>query len=414
MNEYQSMEMHHGATSRVYASYVDGWPDNIPSWSQPPHNTGEYGARIKRFDGSAFSGGHIAFIDNEDISFYTDKLKARFSASEAAATPPYIDPFPLGWVGYTNGYLHGFGPPVEIDCKYLNMILGAKKLKVSVGLDFTASTDYKALYPEYTGPDYTATLTGTLEGAFDGLGFALRDSFFDDYSEEGELRYAAAWYRRDISSKAAQLNPLNQLETISEYASYDANGSVTHPIPTSGNLASLLYNMSGYSSTRRTLPSVGFSVQTNLINKDGPMSRDYSASGGNEKSGDYSVDVNVSGNFELLSDYSYGVGFIVVTPTKVYAFPNISGWLHTDTEASGIRFTAVQSDTYPTYQKYYGEGGSIPPLGQSTMTFLGASVPIYFYYYDGLEDPENWDKNPFVTYTASCGGSFDISVQEGY
>lgn len=407
MDEYQSIEMHHGAVARTYKAYDD---DDIN------YNGREDDLVAKKINDSAFSGGHIAFIDNEDISFYTNKLKTFFTGSEADADPAYINVLPLNWLGYLGGYqyLHGVGPPVEIDHKYLSMILGTKKLKVSVEIDFTASTDYKADYPQYTGDDEQATMTGTIEGSFDGLDFSLEDSFFTDYTQEGGLEHSAAWYRRNISSKAAQLNPLDRIETMSEYASYDDNGSVTHPIPTSGNLASLLYNMAGYWSTRHALPKVGFSAFINLIDSNGPMSRDYSASGGNEKSGNYSVDLNASGNFELMADHNISVPFIVVTPTKVYAFPNISGFLHVDIEGSGIRFTAVKSNTYPTYNKYYyGESGSLPPLGVSTMTFLGASVPIYFYYIEGSMNPENLD-DPYLSYTASGGGSFDISVEESY
>jgi hypothetical protein len=389
MNEYQSIELHHGASSRYYrVIYDEGLSPAI-----------EYGDEaLYSFDTSVFSGGHIAFIDDEDISFYEDNLRFSFDLDGA----PYVLADSLSWVGFHSGAVSGFGPPVEIDRKYLPMILGAKKLKTSVNLNFSASTVYG--YAD----DESATLTGTVEGSFDGLDLSIYDTFLDyNWTDPSTTRitHEAAWYRRDISSKAAQLNSLDQLKTMSEYASYDKDGSVTHPLPATGPLLWLPYRM--LSSAKHALPRMRLRVGVDLLTH--PSGRSYEASGETAKSGNYSGNINVSGDFELISEHGFGVGFIVVTPTKVYAFPQVNGWLHTDSAASGIYFTAVYSETYP-----HNYGGSLPPLGSSTMTFLGAQIPIYFYYYD-VEYDDSGSFIPFMDYTASCEGtSFDISIEEDY
>ena len=392
MNEYQSMEMHHGAVDVRY----------------PPRESGSsYG---KVFDESAFHGGGIAFIDNEDISFYVDKFKPHFNYGDADTDPEVIYPVftgseNLGGIfGGGSAYLgHCLGPPVEIDLKYLNMLLNAKKLKASVSFNFssTAENDY------FTS---NVTSTGTIEGSFDMLELEILTDFTDP---DKELGHFARRYRRDISSKVAQLNPLSSPEfdgEINEYAteSYGGGTGESDAYPTYFRLREFKHSLP------HALPRLTFIEDVALyniedINFDDNYSYSYAVSESDVKSGNYSVSYDVTGNHYLWSSHSFGVGFILVTPTKVYAFPHINGRIAHETGGIGIGYTSIHSETYPAYSYYDESSINLPPVAVSTMNFFGVSIPIYFYYlvtnYAGT--------GPLKEYpTATCAGSFDISVEE--
>jgi hypothetical protein len=405
MNEYQSMEMHHGAVDVRY----------------PPRESGSsYG---KVFDESAFHGGGIAFIDNEDISFYVDKFKPHFNYSNDDTGPEIIYPVldrlddEIGAIFSTNfAYLgRHLGPPVEIDLKYLNMLLNAKKLKASVSFDFsfTAEND---LATSFTS---NVTSTGTIEGSFDRLELEI---LTDLTTSDNELAHFARRYRRDISSKVAQLNPLSSTEfpsEINEYAteSYGGGTGGSDSYPTYFGLREFEHSLP------HALPRLIFLEDVRLlniedINFDDNYSYSYAVSESDVKSGNYSVSYNVTGNYYLWSSHAFGVGFFVVTPTKVYAFPHINGRIALDDWGIGIGYTSIYSETYPAYPVGYegagvGEGGiNLPPVAVSTMNFLGVSIPIYFYHL-----AQNYfGTGPLNEYpTASCAGtSFDISVEEEY
>jgi hypothetical protein len=401
MNEYQSMEMHHGAVDVRY----------------PPRESGSsYG---KVFDESAFHGGGIAFIDNEDISFYLDKFKPHFEYSNDDTGPDIIYPVfdrlddELGSIFYTNyAYLgRHLGPPVEIDLKYLNMLLNAKKLKASVSFNFS-STAENTVPISFTS---NATSTGTIEGSFDMLELEI---LTDLSTSDNELAHFARRYRRDISSKVAQLNPLSSPEfdgEINEYAteSYGGGTGGSDSYPTHFQLRDFS------NSLPHALPRLIFLEDVRLHNGEDFYYNDnysysYAVSETDVKSGNYSVSYNVTGNFALRASHSFGVGFFVVTPTKVYAFPHINGRIAHDTFGVGIGYTSIYSETYPAYYAgYEGEGNAdtinLPPVAVSTMDFLGVSIPIYFYYLA----TNDAGTGPLKEYpTATCAGSFDISVEE--
>jgi hypothetical protein len=406
MNEYQSMEMHHGAVDVLYP---------------PRFELGSADGKV--FDESAFHGGGIAFIDNENISFYVDKFKPHFNYGDADTDPEVIYPVftgseNLGGIfGGGSAYLgHSLGPPVEIDLKYLNMLLNAKKLKASVSFDFS-STAENTVPTSFTS---NVTSTGTIEGSFDKLELEIITDLSDP---DTGLGHFARRYRRDISSKLAQLNPLSSPEfagEINEYAteSYAASaggagGSDSYP--TYFRLREFKHSLP------HALPRLTFIEDVRFfniedINYDDNYSYSYAVSESDVKSGNYSVGYDVTGNNYLWSSHSFGVGFILVTPTKVYAFPHINGRIAHENGGIGIGYTSIYSETYPAYsQGYEGEGeneGSInlPPVAVSTMNFLGVSIPIYFYYL-AMNDAGT---GPFKEYpTASCAGtSFDISVEE--
>jgi hypothetical protein len=397
MNEYQSMEMHHGAVNTFY----------------PPKKQFIYpydDLNGKQFDESAFSGGNIAFIDNEDISFYVNKFKPYFSKADFLDDPNAIANYNLRGAGYDFNYgsinfWNFLGPPVEIDRKYLNMILNAKKLKASVSINTEFDENFI-----FTDNGYF-TSTTTIEGSFDALDLLISDEFLE---VDTALEHEADWYRRDISSKAAQLNPLSLPETVSEYSSSSRNNQITHPVPDDSFIAAKFSSINRY-----VLPRFAFFSSTYVgpLYEQEDRTVNYSVSEGNEKSGNYSVNHTVTGQALAHEEHNFGVGFIVVTPTKVYAFPHINGFVQDEAGTYGLDYTAVYSETYPTYTQFVQQDDiSLPPVSTSTITFLGVSIPIYFYapYSNAIQFPYIPTGPQSDTYTASLAGSFDISVEEEY
>jgi hypothetical protein len=398
------MEMHHGAVDVLYP---------------PRFESGSYYGKV--FDESAFHGGGIAFIDNEDISFYVDKFKPHFEYGDADTDPEVIYPVftgseNLGEIfGGGSAYLgHYLGPPVEIDLKYLNMLLNAKKLKASVSFNFSFTAENPT-----GGFTSNVTSTGTIEGSFDKLELEIITDLTDP---DTGLGHFARRYRRDISSKVAQLNPLSSPEFAGEINEYATESYAASAGGTGGSDAYPTYfGLRDFSnSLPHALPRLTFIEDVRFLNiedlnYDDNYSYSYDVSESDVKSGNYSVSYDVTGNYYLCSSHSFGVGFFVVTPTKVYAFPHINGRIALDETGVGIGYTSIYSETYPAYPSgYEGEAVfqpiNLPPVAVSTMNFLGVSIPIYFYYlatnYAGT--------GPFKEYpTASCAGtSFDISVEE--
>jgi hypothetical protein len=406
MNEYQSMEMHHGAVDVLYP---------------PRFESGSHHGKL--FDESAFHGGGIAFIDNENISFYVDKFKPHFEYGDADTDPEVIYPvftgsYNLGEIFPTgSAYLgHCLGPPVEIDKKYLNMLLNAKKLKASVSFNF--STTAENPFNSFTS---NATSTGTIEGSFDKLELEILTDLSDPNNRLGHF---ARRYRRDISSKVAQLNPLSSPEFNGEINEYATESYAISAGGTGGSDSYPTYfRLREFEqSLPHALPRLTFMEDVRLYkiedinNYDDNHSYSYDVSESDVKSGNYSVSYDVTGNMFLSSSHSFGVGFILVTPTKVYAFPHINGRIAPDVGRFGIGYTSIYSETYPAYytgwagETNVGDSINLPPVAVSTMNFFGVNIPIYFYYL-----VTNYDvTGPAAEYpTASCAGtSFDISVEE--
>jgi hypothetical protein len=341
-----------------------------------------------------------------------NKFKPYFSAADFYDDPNAIANYNLSGEGYefntgVINFTDFLGPPVEIDRKYLNMILNAKKLKASVSINTEFDENFI-----FTDNNYF-TSTTTIEGSFDSLILFISDELYDEVVEDTFFGHEADWYRRDISSKAAQLNPLSLTKTISEYSSSSRNNEITHPFPDNSLYVNSFSYMNRYVLPRfdfRSLAFVGlFGGGEDTIN--------YSVTEGNEKSGNYSVDYTATGQAIPLEGHNFGVGFIVVTPTKVYAFPHINGYAASDSGTYGLNYTAVYSETYPTVTQFvYRDDISLPPVSTSTITFLGVSIPIYFYaaYSDAIYPPYIATGPESNTYTASLAGSFDISVEEDY
>lgn len=383
MDEYQSIELHRWASHTYYASYYDSSPTD----NNPPIIVGQ------EFNGSAFSGGQIAFIDNEDISLYEDKLKAKYA------------------------------PPVDIDRKYLPMILNTKKLKVS--LDVVA---------QFNGGLNPCTVSGKLEGSFDSCDVFVRSRYDNSYYDEGEYDYpleGAAWSRRDISSKAAQLNPNadtvsyfqtspvgdnQQLEVITmsrrdfEQKYSSSWDLIVAGISSEPDVRPLMFPKATVSASHDSWAYVP-NPETGIYEDRSAQLDNYSKSNSNELSGNYTFNMSITSEYYAQIFLRCSIGFVVVTPTKVHAFPNVYGILLGDDEAAGVGLTSVKADTYPAND--YGEATDfayLPSYASSPIMFFGKSIPIYFYerqVYDGV---------PINTYSglSLAGTSFDISVEEEY
>jgi len=359
MNEYQSIEMHHWASQTLYDSYSGDPP------SLDPEN----------FNRSAFSGGQIAFIEDENISFYEAEFKEKY------------------------------GPPVDIDRKYLSMILDKKKLKVSLDIN----SEFNAGEP--------STITGKLEGSFDCCDIYIYSSFYDIIFK------GAAWCRRDISSRAAQLNPKGDNGSFFDTqigADFDGSSVPLDELdPFSwGNIGQGVQNIGG-SLIPQMLPTAVWSAAHEAMQFDPETGEtiivplvNYSTSNSNELSGNYIYNASVYSDYYAVAAIECVVGFIVVTPTKVYAFPSVNGGFVADDDAIGVPFTSVETDTYPALNTEDPSTPiSFPSYASSTMTFLGVEIPIYFYY------PEGDSTGPTLeTYEglSLIGTSFDISVEEEY
>jgi hypothetical protein len=352
--------MHHWASQTFYDSY-----SGDPPYLDPVN-----------FNRSAFSGGQIAFIEDENISFYEAKLKEKY------------------------------GPPVEVDREYLNMILDKKKLKVSLDIN-----------SEFSAGELS-TIIGKLEGSFDCCDTYIY-SGFNDVVYEG-----AAWCRRDISSKAAQLNPKGDngslFDTQNDVYFDGSSFPLDELAPFRWGIINPVSTRNGSRSLRpQMLPTVVWSAAHEGQQSDPETGEliivpldNYSTSNSNELSGNYTFNASVYSDYYAAAAVGCAVGFIVVTPTKVYAFPNVNGFLLADDNAIGVLFTSVETDTYPALNlEGYLIPISFPPYASSTMTFLGVEIPIYFYYPEGDSTgptPETYEGLSLI------GTSFDILVEEDY
>jgi hypothetical protein len=360
MNEYQSIELHHWASKTFYDSY-----SGDPPYLDPVD-----------FNGSAFSGGQIAFIEDENISFYEAELKEKY------------------------------GPPVEVDREYLNMILDKKKLKVS--LDIDSEFDVGDLTPN--------TVTGNLEGSFDCCDIYIISDHLDVVNE------GAAWCRRDISSKVAQLNPKGDNGSLYDTLQgiYFDDSSV--PLDELGlygwGIEDLNINVGGVLRPQM-LPTAMWSANHDAQRYDPytgittivPL-ENYSMSNSNELSGNYTFNASIHTETWAFAGVGCAVGFIVVTPTKVYAFPNVGGAFGDPNEGVTTLFTSIETDTYPAYNtEDYLIPISFPSYASSTMTFLGVEIPVYFYHPSGDSTGPTFGEYEGLSL---IGTSFDVSVEEAW
>jgi hypothetical protein len=151
-------------------------------------------------------------------------------------------------------------------------------------------------------------------------------------------------------------------------------------------------------------PETGEYIYVPLVN--------FSMSNSNELSGNYIYNASVYSNYYAAAGLGCAVGFIVVTPTKVYAFPNVGGLFMGSDDGIGVPFTSIETDTYPAFNtEDYSMSISFPSYASSTMTFLGVEIPIYFYYPEGDSTGPTFEKYEGLSL---IGTSFDISVEEEY
>ena len=367
MNEYQSSILHANSVNVGYRRYEEGdrpFPidSNIPYSSNLP---------IKEYVAPNGYFGHIEFSDDEDISEYTEI------------------------------YAKLYGSPIELDPSYLDMVSNPKKLTVSYSWDGSVKVD-----------DKTTTFSASIEGDFDSANF-VTPFFFD--SDAGYL----STVKKDRSSRASQLNH----DLL--YGSFKSNTGIIlegeAPLNTRFYVDyyySYILPVADHEQLNGTpLPRIEFfipSSSTQAGTESGETtSLNYSESCTSQNGGSASVSFTSSVTldppefYEIRGDslrLMVGVATIVVTPTKIYAWP----FFHGSIRDPFILISRV-SDPYFVAESGIAQGPYVE-AGEFSCNFLGVEITGFIYKSNA----------PFLGYlestvqSASFSGSFDISVEEEY
>jgi hypothetical protein len=365
MNEYQSSILHANSVYVSYRRYEEGdrpFPiDYDKRYTRHPPVL-EYVAPNGYF-------GHIEFSDDEDISEYTEI------------------------------YAKLYGDPIELDSSYLDMVSNSKKLTVSCSWGGSAEINTK-----------TTSFSANIEGDFDAANF-VTPSVFDP--EAGYL----STVKKDRSSRASQLNH----DLL--YGSFKSNTGIILEGETPLNTGFYdnyyfyyIIPIADYEQLTGTpLPRIQFRIDSSSsqagTSYGETTSLDYSASCTSQKGGSASVSFTSSVTMDPPKHYPIygeslelivGVATIVVTPTKIYAWPFLSG-----TIADPMIIISSVSD--PDFISGLGIGeGPYEKVGDFPFNFLGVNITGFVYKSNG----------PFyvntVVQSVSFGGSFNITKEEEY
>ena len=345
MNSYQSMELHHGAFF-PNGNYTDNQ--------------------------SAIDGGLIKFHDSDDVS----------------SLPEFQRPY---------------GVPIEIDRSYLDLILNAKKLNIS--LDFSINTIYEFDRPK----DVYGAVNVT--GSFDRLALALGEFQRRLYNDKGQLEYGsdtdyfstfkALVQKRNLDNgRVSQIHPKRYSQiygTNPREQSEIGSGPILFP-----SLSVQYSEWNAGSEPESESEGGSYYVET---------SESYSQS--TEKAGSFDAFVKAKSAFAA-NDVSISVCIdrVIITPTKVYAVPFIEGRVGVDLGA--IFF--ILFSTNPPYTVGGTYDGPTDFLGEpSTVNVFGKPVTVYFYSNYSSTDPIfggafNSRLSPIIT----SSSSFDITKEEAY
>ncbi|MFN4909421.1 MAG: hypothetical protein ACK5H0_10370 [Bacteroidota bacterium] len=342
MNSYQSMELHHGAFF-PRGNYTDNQ--------------------------SAIDGGLIKFHDSDDVS----------------SLPEFQGPY---------------GVPIEIDRSYLDLILNAKKLNIS--LDFSINTIYEFDRPR----DVYGAVNVT--GSFDRLALALGEFPRAREYDEGQLEYGqdtpyftffkALVQKRNLDNgRVSQIHPKRYSQIFGSNPreqSEIGSGPILFP--------SLSVYYSEWNAGSEEEEEDRYYVET---------SESYSQS--TEKAGSFDAFVKAKSPFAANDvRISVCINRVIITPTKVYAVPFIEGRVGVDLGA--IFFILFSTNPPDTVSGLYG--GPLDFLGEpSTVNVFGKPVTVYFYSNYSSTDPIfggafNSRLSPIIT----SSSSFDITKEEAY
>jgi hypothetical protein len=337
------MEMHHGAKNLIgyYSPYFN--PDNSDTATYFP-------LELTLAERSAIEGGRIIFSDDEDITKWPEHDK---------------------W----------YGPPLEIDAKYLDFILNTIEWQTTLSgsMSATVTMDF------WEEPvSFTESSNFLIKGCYDNLYIEFGPNFLESY-ENGEYNEDVVEFTRYIISKrkindgnVSQLEP-KQYKVYS-YRSVDKfTGAVEETTDPEEHTESRLNHLS-------ILPRTAFLYDpdywSNILSYDVET---FNCNATTENSG------VCESNFTLVhSDYNsssfrlegrVSVAYMLITPSKVYVWPEM------DVQFSHANVTTIlrsgaraRPPTLPN-----------PTISTTTVAFMGAQfqVPTYTSVYgDGSAEFE--------------------------
>jgi hypothetical protein len=363
MNNYQSMELHHGAffSNGHYTDIAEETPYQFVKTNQ-----------------SAVDAGLIKFHDSDDVS----------------SLPEFQGPY---------------GVPIEIDRSYLDLILNAKKLNIS--LDFYISTSFA--YP--WDPTEPKEVYGgvNVTGSFDRLRLGLGESLVDIPAYRGQLEYGSVGYS------------LFSLKALVQKRNLDGDRvSQIHPKRYSQIFGPNPQEQSEIDSGPILFPSLFVSYIETVPFGGGvedpwpavETSDSYSQS--TEKAGSFVVSAKAKSAFYSNEvSVSVRIDRVIITPTKVYIKPVIGGYLFVDAGALFLVIFTSDPESLRGNNDYWYYYPPEKPFNfiqePSTINFFGKSVPIFFisnypadYYGLGTLDVSS----PIIT----SSSSFDITKEEAY
>lgn len=340
MNEYQSMELHHGATIFVgsYPDWVDMNDYDYPLLGPdtPPFIPAQR---------SAVGGGRVIFSDDEDITKW-----------------PEHDRF--------------FGPPKELtDLKFLDYILNTNKWETT----FTVNVDSTV---EKTFPDgevfvSTGSHKASVKGFFDYLYVEHGDYYNayeagDGYEEDYGYRYNGTIRRRDTEhGKASQLDPSEYDSRTSrvEVLRYSSPNIVTETATPATKYYQPYYN-------RSLLPYIAFKKEDLIYHDEGVKTYTIAETKAGSAEVEFTVQHSEDGAPEESAlEGEVSMPYLLITPTKVYA------WIHVELYFGGLSYRwghqfygMIHSN--PLMLNPYNNNPANADFSEAEFDFLGTKLMI--------------------------------------
>lgn len=278
---------------------------------------------------------------------------------------------------------------IEIDKSYLDLILNTEEWEVAADYNLTVNLTYGS-----------AAFSGSVRGFFDEAEIYTGTNF-----ESGGQLYGEGAYFGKRSMGNGKVSQIDNLFNVKTSGRYDYS----------------LYNIYfGKPRKPRIFPELKFDAVYNFDFEQ--TSSSGALDGEDEKAGNFTSTCSCTrSSFDLLPagfDIDLSVNRVVITPTKVYIWVNISGSAIYDAfdimglQISDTPLTGVVSGTEGPYAQEY------IPFGSSTLKFFGEDITVYFasnyyIYADGSEDYfSDFVRSSFIS--CSCEGtSFDVKKVGG-
>ena len=340
MNEYQSMEMHHGATNFVgsYPEWVDMNDYDYPLLGPdtPPFIPAQR---------SAVGGGRVIFSDDEDITKW-----------------PEHDRF--------------FGPPKELtDLKFLDYILNTNKWETTFTVDVDSTVE--STFRDGEVSVSTGSHRASVKGFFDYLYVEHGDYYNayqvgDGYEEDYGYRYNGVIRRRDTEhGKASQLDPSEYDSRTSriEVLRYGSPDIVTETVTPENKYYQPYYN-------RSLLPYIAFKKEDFLGHEEGVRTYTIAETKAGSAEVEFTVEHSEDGApAESAFEGDVSMPYLLITPTKVYA------WIHVELYFGGFSYNwghkfvgAIHSNPL-MFSPYYNSPAN-HDFSEAEFDFLGTKLMI--------------------------------------